>query len=134
MKTFVDELWSLAIPDAWLGERYPECVSFSQPDGIGELQISASLQPRPVTIPDLRDLAAEHIEAGAATESVRLGDFEGLSLSYGVDDEYWSEWYLKSSRILLFATYSCAAADEGKEDDVVDAILETLSVRQTRGD
>jgi hypothetical protein len=133
MKTFVDEHWSLSIPDEWLAERYPECVSLYQPDGMGELQISASLQQHPVILSELRELAAEHIAAGAFPHSVRLGDFDGFTLSYGVDDEYWCEWYLKSGRILLFATYGCAADDEGKEDDVVEAILETLGTRQTKG-
>lgn len=130
MKTFADEHWSLSIPNEWAAERYPECVSLHQPEGIGELQISASRQQRDVTIADLRAFAAEHLDAGAITHSVKLGDFDGLTLSYGVEDEYWCEWYLKSGSILLFATYSCAADDEGKEDDVIEAILETLRVGQ----
>jgi hypothetical protein len=134
MKTFVDEFWSLGIPDEWITERYPECVGLHQPEGIGELQISASRQERTVTLSDLRAVAAEHIEAGAITHSVKLGDFDGLSFSYDVDDEYWSEWYLKAGPILLFATYSCAAEDEGKEDEVVEAVLETLRIRQTKAD
>jgi hypothetical protein len=126
MKTFVDEYWNLGIPDDWIAERYPECVSLYQPDGIGELQISASRQGRPVSISELRELASEHIRAGAKTDAVSLGDFEGFTLAYGADDEYWCEWYLKSGSLLLFVTYSCGTEDEGKEEDVVEAILETL--------
>ena len=126
MKTFRDRYWSLDIPDDWIAEHYPECVSLSHPDGIGELQISASRQGRPVSISELRQFASEHINAGAETQAIRLGDFEGFTFGYGVEDEYWCEWYLKSGSLLLFVTYSCETQDEGKEDDVVEAILETL--------
>ncbi len=126
MNTFGDHLWQVNLPDDWVAEQEPESALLYHPDGPGTLQISAIPQNDTVTAADLRAIAAEHLDAGAQTDTVELGTFSGLSLSYGIDDEFWREWYLHCGRTLLFATYNCDLEHEGKEDEIVELILNTL--------
>ncbi len=126
MRTFGDHLWQVNLPDGWIGEQETDSALLYHPDGPGTLQISAVAQSDAVTAADLRAIAAEHLDAGAPSDAVECGDFSGFSLSYGVDEEFWREWYLRCGSTLLFATYNCDLDAEGKEDDIVELILATL--------
>ena len=126
MKKFSGEYWIVNLPDAWLGESEAGFDVIYDPEGVGELQISGSCHDQLIEYDDLYELAAEHIEAGAEEEQVEFGEFSGITLEYEVDDELIREWYLKSGSIMLFITYSCLLEDEGKEDDVVESVLESL--------
>ncbi len=126
MNTFGDHLWQVNLPDGWVAEQEAESALLYHPDGPGTLQISAVPHGDTVTAADLRAIAAEHLDAGAQTEDVGLGSFSGFTLSYGLDDEFWREWYLHHGKTLLFATYNCDLDDEGKEDEIVELILNTL--------
>jgi hypothetical protein len=128
MKTFQTETWSISLPDAWDEEHDDEGVTLFNPDGAGALEITALEREDVVDDGFLEYMAAEHLEAGAEPEGVELGDFEGLELSYGDDTHYWREWYLRADNLMLYVTYHCPLADEGREDDEVDAILETLQL------
>lgn len=126
MSMFSDHLWQVNLPDDWVGEMEGESALLYHPDGPGTLQISAVAHNDAITAADLRIIAAEHLDAGAQADAVELGTFSGISLSYGVDEEYWREWYLRCGSTLLFATYNCDIDDEGKEDEIVELILGTL--------
>ena len=126
MKNVITPYWSLDIPDDWSEENDEDVVSLYAKAEVGALQISASLQDQPIEMSDLQHLAAEHIDAGAKTEDITLGEFEGFTLSYTSANEYWREWYLMSDELMLFVTYVCDLGDEDKEEDIIEAILETL--------
>lgn len=126
MNEFNAEYWKVRLPDGWLGEQEAECDSIYNPDGPGVLQISALIQDQPITPADLQEFAREHVESGARLNTLEAGDFTGISVDYDVDDVYWREWYLKSGNLFLFMTYHCALTEEGKEDDTIDSILESL--------
>ena len=131
MNTFGDHLWQVNLPDDWVAEQETESALLYHPDGPGTLQISAIPQKDTVTAADLRAIATEHLDAGAQTDDVEFGTFSGFSLSYGVEGEFWREWYLRCGTTLLFATYNCDIDDEGKEDDIVELILGTLRAGAT---
>ena len=126
MKNYSTELWSISLPDDWMGEQDQDCEVLYHPEGPGTLQISLVQHTEPVTDDDLEAMAAEHIEAGAETEDVVFGPFVGFGFSYAVEDEYLCEWYLRSDFLMLFVTYSCPLEQEGEEDDIIDFMLETL--------
>jgi len=128
MKTFTDSYWQITIPDDWQAERDPDCVSVFHDDSFGILQISAEEFDDEVTAETLEELAAEHIDAGAELEEVQLGPFAGFSLDYSIEDEYWREWYLCYDRLFIYVTYNCQLEDESNEDDIIDAILESLKL------
>lgn len=129
MKKHLEQHWEISLPDHWEVESDEDSVSLYDPEGPGTLQISVFRQPEPVTDDDLRAIASEHLEAGAVPEELQLGDFDGFMLRYDAGDEYWSEWYLKAEDLMMFVTYACALGEEGEEEDVVEAVLDTLSLR-----
>lgn len=129
MKKHHDQLWEITLPDDWEVETDEDSTSVYDPDGPGTLQISAMREEDMITEKDLREMAADHLEAGAEPEEVELGDFDGFVLRYDTEGEYWSEWYLKAEDRMLFITYACALEDEGEEEDVIEAVLDTLSLR-----
>ncbi|MBZ0072760.1 MAG: hypothetical protein WCY26_09560 [Thiohalobacteraceae bacterium] len=128
MKTRQTPLWIINLPDDWEDEEDDEGVTLFDPAGSGTLRISALERDEEVDDAFLDYMAAEHLEAGAEPEAVEYGDFDGLGLSYGDDDHYWREWYLRADSVMLYVTYHCPLVDEGREDDTVEAILETLSL------
>ncbi|HSJ48627.1 MAG: hypothetical protein OQK27_05665 [Gammaproteobacteria bacterium] len=128
MKKHHDQLWEITLPDDWEVEADEDSVSLYHPDGPGTIQISATRQEEGIRDEDLREMAADHLEAGAELEEVELGDFDGFVLRYDTEGEYWCEWYLKAEDRLLFVTYACALEEEGEEEDLVEAVLDTLAL------
>lgn len=126
VKNYRASYWATRIPDDWEVERDSDCVALFHPDGAGILEISEALQESEVSLDDLEEIAAEHLDAGADADLVRAGDFEGLGLSYIHEDELWREWYLKSGDLLVFITYHCLEEDEEKEEGFVDVILGSM--------
>lgn len=126
MKEFITDFWKSNLPDDWSADHEAECDSLYHPDGPGILQVSALLQENAITQSDLKEFAKEHVDSGASLETITAGSFDGITISYDVDENYWREWYLKAGNLFLFVTYHCPLADEGNEDDIIDTILETF--------
>ena len=130
MKQLKSSYWQVNIPEGWSVEHDPECETLLDPDGIGEVQISATMLDEQVSNDVLMGLASEHIDAGADFEEVELGDFSGITLDYEDEEGYWQEWYLMSDSLILFVTYACDPEHEGKIEDVVEMILESLKINR----
>ena len=128
MKLYTDSYWQITIPDDWIVESDPDCVSVYHEDSFGVLQISAEQFEEDISFETLQEFAEEHIDAGADPEEVGYGVFEGFTLDYDVDNEYWREWYLKYDRLFVFVTYNCSLEDESNEDDIIDTILDSLRI------
>jgi len=118
--------WSVELPDNWVVEHEEDVDTLYDPEGFGSLQISTLLQDEPVDDDFLNYLAEEHLEAGATPDKARFGEFTGFTLSYGADDGFWTEWYLRADRLVLFASYTCAPEHEMLEEEIVDGILRSL--------
>ncbi len=116
------------MPDEWQVDDEAEVLTLYHPEGVGELQISTIKFDEPLSGDALLKLAAEHIEAGAEPEEVTLGEFDGIVLEYEVDGEYGCEWYLLAGSLFLFVTYVCDCGDDEQEHDVVEFILESLTL------
>lgn len=126
MTRYTTALWSLELADGWVGEHQDDCHSLSHPEGFGTLSLSAFEHSGPADDELLQHLAAEHLEAGAPSEPVRCGPFRGFALSYGADDGFWSEWYLRAGRVVLFVSYTCAPEHEALDDEVIEGMLGSL--------
>ena len=122
-----NEHWSLACPKGWRSKDEPDCLSLVPPSEVGALQLSSHVKKGgPVDDADLLEFAADHIGAGAPRRDVRLGDFTGFEITYDTDAFACREWYLRKSKTLLYATYSCHLAQRGSEDEVVERALVSL--------
>lgn len=126
MSKYTSRYWSVVLPEDWQGESDDESDVLYAEEGYGELCISADRQDKKPDDDFLKYLAEEHISAGAQTYPVKLGDFNGFTLSYDTDEEYWIEWYLCSGNVVLFATYQCQTIEEGIEDEMVRRIMGSL--------
>lgn len=65
--------------------------------------------------------------AGAPIKPAACGAFIGFYLHYSMGDMYLRQWWLRSEDTVVLATYTSDLEDKGKEDPVVNGILETLT-------
>jgi hypothetical protein len=128
MKIYQGKYFSVKLPANWDAEFDAEegIDVVYNPEGFGEIQISAVIHQEQLTSNDLMHIAEEDLQAGAILQEMNLGELNGFWFDYVVDAEYWCEWYLCSGRLMLFATYSCPLKDEAKEFSEVDLIMRTL--------
>lgn len=124
---FGREAWSLTVPDGWHARHDPECVTLESEPPVGALQISAAFKGAPVLDQDLRELASDHLEAGAVARAVVAGEFVGFEIAYSVGETVWRQWYLRREDQALFVTYNCHAGDRGREDSSITEVLASLS-------
>ena len=90
------------------------------------MQVSAAFKDSEVLEADLRDFAAQHLEAGASARPTQAGDFSGFEIAFRDGEFFQRQWYLRSGMQMLFVTYTCDVATRGVEDRVVDEILASL--------
>ncbi len=130
MSHFASRYWTAELPDSWVAEQEEDVDTLYDPDGFGSLQISALPQQEPVDDDFLNYLASEHLEAGARPDPVRFGQFSGFTLSYGAEDGFWTEWYLRAGRLALFISYTCAPEHELLEEEIIEGVLKSLTPSQ----
>lgn len=126
MSVYETETWSVEVPDGWTVTEDDECVSFTAGEPIGALQVSAYLKDGQVTNEDLEELAEEHLTAGAQPETVDHPTYEGFGIAYEVDEEFWTEWFLRNGNQAIYATYNCPVGEQDAESEVVGELLSTL--------
>ena len=123
--------WSLLLPVGWRGRQEDELDQLFGPDDVGAMTISAAFKDSEVLESDLRDFAAEHLEAGAKASPARCGDFVGFEIAFRDDDAFWRLWYLRNGRQMLFVTYSCDFDARGVEDDAIREALASLVAQES---
>jgi len=116
--------WSLTLAPSWQANDDEDGFCIVRPEGLGALQI---------TDEDLTDFAADHLDAGARTRPVTLGNFSEIAIRYGADGIHWRRWFLRHGPVALFVTYNCAEADRGIEDADFDQMLGSLRARSNGG-
>ena len=128
MEHYSADLWQVDLPIGWQAEEEEEAVCLFHPTSNGTLTISATKEQQDISDEYMEELLFEHLDAGAELIDVEFGSFAGVSFCYDDNDEYWCEWYLRAGPVLLFVTYNCPLDEEGAEDDVIESILESLTV------
>lgn len=121
--------WSLRPPEGWRAWHDEECATLVADDEIGALQISAAFKDSEVVDADLRDFAADHLDAGANPRPTEAGEFVGFEISFSDGERFWRQWYLRNGRQLLFVTYNCGLDCRGVEDGPLGAALASLQAR-----
>ena len=53
-----------------------------------------------------------------------------MYVNYRAEDQLWYEWWLRSGRIALHATYHCPYEERHREEPQVAAILGSLHSRE----
>jgi len=128
LEKYISAYWQVDLPVGWQADVEDDAVSLYHPDSNGTLTFSATQEQQAITDEYLEDLLIEHLDAGAELFDVEYEPFSGVTCCYDDDEEYWCEWYLRAGPVLLFITYNCPLDDEGAEEDVIESILESLSL------
>lgn len=125
------EWWCLELPDEWSAEMEEECVTISDCDGVGEINITVVRKSGgDVDSDDLTQFAEDLVSQGIPGKSVQAGTAEGLLYEYDDSDGAWREWYLGAHSLLIYITYNTDAEHKGLDDAIVDEIIATLVVLQ----
>lgn len=129
MRTVETDWWLLDLPEEWEAEQDEETIVISDPDGIGALEITL-LESHADNNVGLRALAVEWLPADVHGKEVSVGDFSGLYFQYEDEGDAVREWLLQADSLNLIVSYACDIEDAGMDDEVIDEILETLSMQK----
>ena len=127
MSKFIGSSWSIDLLPEWIGEHEEDCSTIYHPDGVGALQISSYKKDSIVEEDDLRNLAQDHVEAGAKLSPANSGQFNGFTLAFGAEGQFWQYWYVANNNTALLLTYNCEEVDLGPERDEVKSMVGTLA-------
>jgi len=126
-----DPTWSLLVTEDWELRETEGGVELQAKEPVGLLEFAALLRDdRDFTDDDLKELCEEQLGPEAPLIAVDCGQFSGFGTAFESEDTSWKVFVLRSGRQMLFTTYHCALDDDGKEDDLVDEMLSTLSVAE----
>ncbi len=67
---------------------------------------------------------------GRSVSATRCGDYTGYVVEFRACDEWLRGWALYAGESLLDATYRCKAKDTGRDDSVVNSMLNTLRLEK----
>ena len=115
----------------WEVEEDEDRVAFfASEDGVGALQISTYWNhERSVTVEEVHDFASDEFGGKEVLEQVSCGDFSGLHITREVEQTHWRKWFLCAGSLMLFVTYNSSVGDRNKENATVDAVLNTLKLK-----
>jgi hypothetical protein len=114
--------WSLEVPDGWRDEQDESCTTFCGPEEVGAFQVSSYRKEDAVTDADLREFAGE-----IPLATVSLARLTGFRTRFSDGETFWTKWWLRAGRQMIFVTYNCALADRGREDAEVALMLESMT-------
>jgi len=121
--------WAIEIPEEWEAQYSEDCVSISDCDEVGCLDISAlKKQQGDITEDDLRAFAGELLDKSLIPQLVECSGLSGLYFEYQEDDTAWREWYFAANDLMIYITYNCDLENKDFDVAVVDQILETLTL------
>ena len=122
------EWWSLAVPPEWWAESEDESILVGDHDGVGCIEISTLFKDSgEFDEATVLQIARDEADTPVAWQSVRTGDFSGVTGNYLAEGAAIREWYVMRGAMLLYITYSCDEDNGGMDDAAVDEILETLT-------
>lgn len=126
MKVFNSNGWSMELPEEWEQEADNYLYTFYHPNGVGTLQVRGFTKNGVVTESDLKELAFEHIDAGAMAKPIESSSVMGMALAFGLDNEFWQYWYIGIGNTALLVTYNCDEQDKEKEIKVIKDIVSSI--------
>ena len=129
MHTVETDWWLLDLPEEWEAEQDEETIVIGDQDGIGTLEITR-LESHAENLVDLAAVAKQWLPPEAKGREVRIGDFDGLYFNYEDEGDAVREWLLRADELNLLVSYACDLEDAGLDDEIIDEILDTLSINK----
>lgn len=122
----LNNILDITIPDNWKIEKDENITSlFDSDNGLGALQFSFYKMPISKTINVVDELKDYLLDKYADIKVHLVSKFAYSSIIN--KDLYWRYWLLKKDKTIVFISYNCNEADMGKEDSVIDEIINSIS-------
>jgi hypothetical protein len=119
--------WSVDIPADWTADEDADCFTFESPDQSVALQFSAARKDGGhISDDDLRDLAREHLDAGARLANVSFGSFTGFSIAFRADGMDHRHWWLRHDSLMVFITLTAPESTLSQHEPTARQILQSL--------
>lgn len=123
------EWWCLELPDEWSADMEDDCVTISDCDSVGSIDITVVRKDSGnVSEEELRDFSSDLLDAGERPNEVVVNEASGLLFAYDEEGHAWREWYLRKGPVLVYITYNSELENKGLDDAIVDEILGTLVI------
>jgi hypothetical protein len=119
--------WSVHLPTKWQVKEDKECVTLLGEHFNSALQISSARKENSaVTDEDIKDFANGRIRDTVAFLKVEFAVFSGYYSEHIGDGVFWREWWLRSGKLLLYASYNVDEQFKKAETAIVDDIIISL--------
>ncbi|MEE4249130.1 MAG: hypothetical protein V2I38_00920 [Alcanivoracaceae bacterium] len=119
--------WSIDLAEGWEGHDDGDTSVFTDPDGVGVLQITAMESDDEISEQDLKTFAGEPPKK-AVRENFRNKDFRGFSIALQADGEYRHTWYLAAGKLAVVVSYVCNDEDRSIEMPQVKEMVRSLEL------
>jgi hypothetical protein len=126
-RKYTGQRWAVDLPVGYQARLDGDCTLIASEDRAGLLQIRDFRSGgRDIDDDDLRELADQHAEGGATLFRVRYGKFSGFYVHYRAEDDLWYEWWLRSGKVAVHATYHHPVDELSTEEATIAVILGSL--------
>jgi len=114
------------VPDNWSVEKDSIITTVSNPtDGLGALQFTSFIVDKEKDV-DLVEELFHLLEDKYDYLEVKLMGNHAFAEIIDECDIAWKYWLIKVEESIIFATYNCEVNDNGKEDDIVNHIINSI--------
>lgn len=129
MNVLETEWWTMVVPPEWWAEAEEDSILVGDRDDVGCIEFSTlHKEAGEFDQAELKSIARTEADQELTWNSVKLGEFFGVSSAFKDDGVAIREWYVANGSMLLFITYSCDEDNGGMDDSAVDELLDTLMV------
>ncbi|MBB3047710.1 hypothetical protein FHR99_001976 [Litorivivens lipolytica] len=130
MRELETDWWFLSLPEDWQVDQDDDSIVITDPDEVGVITLTSLITDGERDIEaGLKDLMASLGVESSQVESTMLGDFDGYYQEFQDGDDWVREWYLGSEHCLLLVSYDCDPDNKMMDRELVDDILDTLSLK-----
>ncbi len=130
MRELETDWWFLSLPEDWLVDQDDDSIVITDPDEVGVITLTSLITDGERDIEaGIRSLMASLEVDQKLVEPTMLGDFDGFYQEFVDGDDWVREWYLGSEHCLLLVSYDCDPENRMMDREVVDQILDTLSLK-----
>ena len=130
MRELETDWWFLSLPEDWQVDQDDDSIVITDPDEVGVITLTSLITEGERDIDaGLSDLMKSLGVEKSQLEATVLGDFDGFYQEFQDGDDWVREWYLGSEHCLLLVSYDCDPDNKMMDRELVDDILDTLSLK-----
>ena len=127
----------IEIPDSWEqsieqgpNENSVSGISLSDRNGVGTLRLRSYEAPTPVSEDRLKNLT--NVEPSTLLAWNHWGDYAGYHYSYTENGVFYRQWWVANDQTILFITYQCDPESKDIETEVIDKIVQSITVNNAQ--